>query len=295
MTGSCTICGQSVTPALTAPERMFGLGGAFTYGRCAGCGVLVLLDPPDDLAPFYPSGYYAFEPPPVVTRGRVDRFLRRNRVRMRRLPKRLGWMNGLVGPDSRIVDYGSGTGAFVADLRRQGLDRAVGVDAFAPAGPYVQRELPHAPIDLVTMHHSLEHIPDQRAVLRRLSEHQSVGGHLFIRTPLADSFAAQEYGSDWVQLDPPRHLVVHTPTSLRRLLEAAGYTLVRHWRDSTGFQFWGSELYRRGLTLADPRTPAHDGGLFSAEQLRAFEMRAAELNAAGRGDQGCFLFRRDAR
>jgi hypothetical protein len=145
------------------------------------------------------------------------------------------------------------------------------------------------------MHHSLEHIRDQPAIVRRLSEHQPVDGHLLIRTPLADSFAAQEYGSDWVQLDPPRHLVVHTPTSLRRLLESAGYTLVRHWRDSTGFQFWGSELYRRGLTLADFRTPAHDGGLFSAEQLHAFEVRAAELNAAECGDQGCFLFRRSAR
>jgi len=295
MAGSCTICGQSLVPTLTAPERMFGLGGAFTYGRCGGCGLLLLLDPPDDLAPFYRPGYYAFRPAPARTPGGVDRLLRRSRVRLRRLPKRLGWLNGLIGPDSRIVDYGSGTGAFVADLRRQGLDRAVGVDEFAPAGPFVQRELPPPPIDLVTMHHSLEHIRDQRGIVRLLRDHQPAGAHLFIRTPLADSFAAEEYGSDWVQLDPPRHLVVHTTTSLGRLVDEAGYTLVRQWRDSTGFQFWGSELYRRGLTLAGPGTPAHDGGLFSAEELQEFEARAAELNAAERGDQGCFLFRRDAR
>ena len=149
MAGSCSICGHRVVPAITAPERMFGLGGAFTYGRCEGCSLLVLLDPPDDLAPFYQPHYYAFEPAPAVTRRRIDRFLRRTRVRLRRLPKRLDWANGLIGPDSRIVDYGSGTGAFVADLHRQGLDRAVGVDAFAPAGPHVQRELPPPPLSLI--------------------------------------------------------------------------------------------------------------------------------------------------
>jgi hypothetical protein len=200
-------------------------------------------------------------------------------------------MNGRVSVGATIVDYGSGGGRFVAGLRRQGFRHSVGVDPYALEGPLVRRTLPAGRIALFTLNHSLEHVADQRALLETLRLHQSSGDHLFVRTPLADSYAAEHFGADWVQLDPPRHLLVHSSRSIERLAEDLGYELVSSWRDSGALQFWGSEMYRKGVHLMDPRSPDLEGGLFSPEELSEFRKRAEELNQAGVGDQGAFVFR----
>ena len=49
--------------------------------------------------------------------------------------------------------------------------------------------------------------------------------------------------------------------------------------DSSGFQFWGSEVYRRRLPLDINRPP------FSPRQLAAFDRRADLANRRNRGDQ----------
>jgi catechol 2,3-dioxygenase-like lactoylglutathione lyase family enzyme len=286
----CDLCAEQMGLALVAPERMFGFGGSYEYACCPGCGLHLLANPPTDFAPFYPATYYAFTSaaPGGTT---FERSLRRVRARLGRLPAEFAWMNGRVGVGSVIVDYGSGNGRYVAKLRRQGFHRAIGVDPYANEDAFVRRELPDGPIALFTLHHSLEHITDQRGIFTALRARQRPGSHLFIRTPLADSYAARHYGPDWVQLDPPRHVVLHTTLSLTRLAGEFGYEPVSNWRDSNAFQFWGSEMYRLGIPLTDPRSPANGGDLFTASELDEFSAQAELQNAAGMGDQGAFLFR----
>ena len=119
-------------------------------------------------------------------------------------------------------------------------------------------------------------------------------GVALVRIPVADSWAWRHYGADWVQLDPPRHLFLHTRRSMDLLAAAAGLKVERVVHDSTAFQFWGSEQYRRGIPLQDPRSYARNprASAFSAGEIRTFEARAAELNACGEGDQACFYLRR---
>jgi hypothetical protein len=78
------------------------------------------------------------------------------------------------------------------------------------------------------------------------------------------------------------------------LARGTGFELSRVVYDSTGFQFWGSEQYRMGIPLRDGAVPQKGPprGLFSKEDLRQFERRARELNAANRGDQAVFYLRR---
>src|SRR5690606_9665958 len=100
------------------------------------------------------------------------------------------------------------------------------------------------------------------------------------------SWAWEHYRTDWVQLDPPRHLVIHSLESARRAASAAGLELSEVEYDSGHFQFVGSELYRKDI----PLLPA----LYEAapSEIRRYRRRAAALNAAGKGDQASFFFRR---
>jgi hypothetical protein len=92
-----------------------------------------------------------------------------------------------------------------------------------------------------------------------------------------------------VQLDAPRHLSVPTEAATRAAAAAAGLRVGRAWRDSDAIQFWGSEQYRLGIPLEDPRSVMHGGHPFTAGQLRGWAARARALNRAGEGDSGCFV------
>ena len=63
---------------------------------------------------------------------------------------------------------------------------------------------------------------------------------IVIRIPIAGTHAWQTYGVDWVQLDAPRHLFLHTEDGMRSLAAGAGLQVTAVVHDSTAMQFWGS-------------------------------------------------------
>jgi hypothetical protein len=107
---------------------------------------------------------------------------------------------------------------------------------------------------------------------------------------VANSVAWERFGTDWVQLDAPRHYYLHSIKSLVLLANRAGLDLASIEYDSTGFQFVGSELYRRQIPLRE--SDGAPSRLFTGKQLRQFEADARRLNRLGRGDQAVFCFRK---
>ncbi|MBU0743508.1 class I SAM-dependent methyltransferase [bacterium] len=318
MSAPCAVCGNAEGNRLhEAREMMFGLRDVFTYLECAGCGCVQLTDPPADPSRYYPSDYYAYaEGGPGRWEGLRSR-LKGSRARARlqggdplgavllRLlgtTPRLEWLAWMgLGFEASILDVGCGAGELLQELRRDGFRDLQGIDPFIAAdldlggGLRIHRRglAEHAGThDLVMLHHSLEHMPDQQDVFGHLQRLVRPGGWLLIRIPVTDSSAWREYGVDWVQLDAPRHLFLHSCKSLDRLASAAGFQRRRLLHDSTGFQFWGSEQYRRDVPLRDPRSLASRPArpLFGRGRLAEFERRARALNAAGEGDQAVFFF-----
>ncbi len=317
MSAACPLCGHGDgNRRHEAREMMFGRRDVFTYLECADCGALTLQDPPDDLAPFYPSDYYSYAGDDAPGGLRAGLLRRRARARLvggdplgALLLKALGsvprldWMAWMgLDFDASILDVGCGAGELLRKLRADGFTDLSGID------PFLERDLDPGEglrirrrtladedraFDLVMLHHALEHMPDQAEVFAQLRRVVKPGGWLLIRVPVADSEAWREYGVDWVQLDAPRHLVLHTRRSLDGLAAAAGFANRRVVHDSTGFQFWGSEQYRADLPLRDPRSAAVDpaASAFDRERLDDFERRAEALNTAGRGDQAAFFYR----
>jgi 2-polyprenyl-3-methyl-5-hydroxy-6-metoxy-1,4-benzoquinol methylase len=316
---ACHICGNAAENKIfSAREMMLGLRDVFQYLECEQCGCLQLLNPPADMARYYPADYTAFRDveesqSPALTRLRVRL---RNRLRKRRnlgihrlrssfdrlLANRFKYFQleafaGLrVEAQARILDVGCGSGIVLVDLRELGYENLFGVDRFIPRsidyknGVKVLKggleDLSGTQWDVIMFHHSFEHMPDPAAILATTASMLAQGGQCLIRIPVL-GWAWKHYGVNWAQLDAPRHLYLHTSRSFERLADAAGLRIRSVQYDSSELQFWVSELYMRDIPLAALRhlSPAK---MFSKSKLRAFRLRAAKLNQEAQGDSAVF-------
>jgi SAM-dependent methyltransferase len=313
----CRICDNArANRAFVVREMMFGTREPFTYQECGSCGCLQIVDVPTDLSRFYPPAYYSLGEDQA---GGIIRTLKRARLAHAGGRRSLGgallvrcfgvppdiraMLRSGARPSHSILDVGCGGGRLVRDLSAAGFERVTGIDPYR-AGDEVteggavllRTTLDDVPgsYDRILMNHVFEHLPDPGGTLRAAGARLSRGGVIVIRIPLADSEAYRTYGPDWVQLDAPRHIFLHTRASMERLAVASGFRIRSIDHDSTGFQFWGSEQYRQDIPLNDGahRPDRPRPGTFTARQLRTFESAARKLNRDGKGDQAAFLLER---
>jgi hypothetical protein len=95
-----------------------------------------------------------------------------------------------------------------------------------------------------------------------------------------------------VQLDAPRHLVVHTRRSMAIVADQAGLEITDVVYDSTAFQFWASELYQNDIPLySDPSGAQPADPQLPRSEMRRYERQARKLNEQELGDQACFYLR----
>jgi len=296
---------------------MFGRGDAFEYFRCNGCGCLQITSVPHDMARFYPPHYYSFQLQPVSQSGWKARLAahRDSAVATNRgwpgrvlacfIPPRLDVQCLRRVPlrkDMRILDVGCGRGQLLSVLHRAGFRRLLGVDPFLaedvevlPGLRVEKRKLSaiEQQFDFIMLHHAFEHVEDGLGLLNACRERLAPGGTIMLRFPTVAGAAWGRYGEHWVQLDAPRHLVLHTLASLEQLADRAGLRMMRHWCDSTVFQFLGSELYLKGLPLVEASgRPVPFESHFTRGQIRQFSRAAAALNRDGLGDQLVVLLKR---
>jgi len=198
---------------------------------------------------------------------------------------------------------GCGSGDLLFSLHEMGFKNLLGVDPFiandieyAGSVKVLKNELQNieGEWDLIMFHHSFEHIPDPAKTLRTVFELLKHNGQCLIRIPTVTSYAWKYYGVKWVQLDAPRHFYLHSIESMKALADKAGLEMQAVIYDSSSFQFWGSEQYKKDIPLRDERSyelnPRHS--IFSRREISSYAKQAEELNKTSQGDQAIFYLRK---
>jgi hypothetical protein len=142
-----------------------------------------------------------------------------------------------VGEQFSAHDVGCGFGALVYALQKIGLDASgneVNREWVDAAGPDCQNKLSAEPldvalgrldhkVDLFTLYHVLEHLPDPLAAFKLIASHMSERGIIDIQVPNAHSFRTLVGGR---RNDPqytfPQHLNYFSPASMCSFLWEAG-------------------------------------------------------------------------
>lgn len=313
----CRICNSKLKESIwSVSEKMFATAEVFKYVECSECNCLQIAAYPENLASYYPEHYYSFGQQAANASLKVRMKTTRNRFTYHRkglfgrilsgvLPNHflqtLRHTKG-VHTGSRVLDVGCGYGEQLLALQALGFSKLTGIDPYNPSDIHLGGKLHiykkslsdmQQKFDVVMMHHVLEHMPHQRQVFEEVRDHLLPNGCFIIRIPLSDSFAREKYQSDWVQWDPPRHLYLHTQKSIESLCKQCGFHTEAIVYDTNGMQFWGSELYRKGLPLFDQQgRPAPLLKYFSIPKLIYFNRLAHRLNKLQQGDQAIFVMRK---
>ncbi|AXV36706.1 MAG: hypothetical protein CIT01_00100 [Methanobacterium sp. BRmetb2] len=302
---------------------MFGLNESFDYLECSSCGCLQIIDIPVNMDKYYPSNYYSLQRAKsqniitnlkkniieilgkernkyvIFKKGMIGKFIYKNYPNSLFDPTKIFDKVGKIdiNLDSKVLDVGCGHGDFLYKLNRIGFKSLTGID------PYVNNEYRSKQLkilrrsiddfnsknkfDLINFNDSFEHLSSQLKTLLKVSEILSEGGICLIRMPIKTEYIWSRYGVNWVQIDAPRHFLIHTLNSFDVLVQKTGLNIVDTIFDSTEFQFWGSEQYKRNITLLDGNmTPNME--IFTKDQIKVFKRHAQELNEKKLGDEACF-------
>ncbi len=265
----CPVCGsvERIRMHETLGDRIFGAPGQWTLWQCERCGTgwldprpgrasighayteylthsvseaAIRLARPGILQGVKERANHAFlnhalgyELDPTLPLPMARLILRRKRQR-----QTLHRIRHLPSPGktpARVLDIGSGNGAFLLIARNLGYE-ATGLEP-DPRAVSLSREhgstvhegsLPHPALprehyDHITLAHVVEHLHDPVATLRACLALLRPGGRLWVQTPNLDGPGHRYWGRDWRGLEPPRHLVLFTPRSLRQALGEAGF------------------------------------------------------------------------
>ena len=317
MTTTCIICNNlNNHEPFIFHELQFGLGDPFKYQRCANCGSLQLLDPPNDFSKYYPNDhYYSFtekpeqlKKPGYLRTAKTKHLLYGEKSLVGailsvgyKIPDYYTWMmRTKVKLDDAILDVGSGGGMLLGKLHRMGFTSLTGID------PFINHEVTKGDIrilkkeiaelngkfDLIMMHHSLEHMADPVAAMKNAHRLLNENRYLLVRIPVMGNYGWNKYGEHWAGIDAPRHHFIPSETGMRLLGERSGFELTHLEYDTVDYLIWCSEQYKMGIPLyaKESRMVNRKKNPFTAQQIFEYRKILAEANAGNYGDTAAFYF-----
>ena len=144
------------------------------------------------------------------------------------LKNKLNLINSLQPNKGQILDIGAGTGEFLSVAKNDGW-QAIGVEPSDKAKSiainkgvlFVEKtsELENHSVDVISMWHVLEHIPDLDKQIKELKRLLKPTGTLIIAVPNFKSFDAKHYGKFWAAYDVPIHFWHFSKTAIKLLFE----------------------------------------------------------------------------
>ncbi len=271
-TVSCALCNSTdARQVFDVPDRLFNRPEVRAIlVRCQRCGLVYQNPRPTlaEMAQHYLPEYELYTPQPGASE--LAPALRLAYAYGMRKRRQFITRHQTAG---HLLDVGCATGVFLDSMRASGGWAVQGVE-ISPEAAQIARDQYHldvrtgtleeaafgsATFDVVTLWDVLEHLHHLGASLDEVWRILKPGGWLVLRVPNGACWDARLFGQYWAGLEPPRHLYVFTPKTLRAILEQHHFRLMR---SSTASAAYTTFLLSLRFYLRD-----HDGS-FGAGLLR---------------------------
>jgi 2-polyprenyl-3-methyl-5-hydroxy-6-metoxy-1,4-benzoquinol methylase len=320
MNNKCSICENNQNNnRYILKEMMFGFDDLFEYFQCGNCGCLQIKEIPENIGKYYPDNYYSFDGLYKAKISKPERYFRHRRLRNYLYKKNSSgkffekifgnkyfyeWLKiAGISEDSNILDVGCGNGQFLINLYNEGFNRLIGVDTFFDHTKYHFNnikilkkdiyDIDSGKFDFITLNHSLEHMKDHFKVFNRLNELLSDDGTLLIRVPVV-GYAWRKYGANWIELDPPRHFIIHSKNSLNILAASTGFEIIKILHDSTALEIWGSIQAQNNIPYRSNKSYLENpnNSIFSPNKIKSYTVEINKLNESGESGRVCFFLKK---
>jgi 2-polyprenyl-3-methyl-5-hydroxy-6-metoxy-1,4-benzoquinol methylase len=271
---SCPVCGNNTFKDIFTCKDYTVSQESFTLIKCQECHFVITSPRPDDstLGKYYLSDDYISHT--NEAKSLIDKvyLVARNYT--------LAWKRKLIlnhtnQVESKLLDYGCGTGAFINATTQDGW-KAFGVEPSKEAREEAQRvtqskvyeslnEIEGHVFNAITLWHVLEHVPDLNDLLQKLKSILAHNGTMFIAVPNHSSWDGNKYKEHWAGYDVPRHLWHFSHETMKTLLENNGLTLkeIIPMKLDAYYISLLSEKYKKGNTTISGMLNAFMNGLKS--------------------------------
>ena len=291
---------------------------SFIYFQCGKCECIQIDSVPEHLYRYYPSDYYSFnptegnqylQPAGFFKRIQAGYLIRKENPVLGRLftigyqgPRLYDWLQIMqTRPDDPVLDIGCGSGFNLKQMNHLGYRNLTGVDPFIHQDYFISPQLRIYKLDplnlddslkyqCIMMHHSFEHMVDEKAVLEKAKKLLLPGGKILIRIPVFSKALMNEFGTNLVSLDAPRHIFIHSEKSMDLLCRETGLKIEKVVYDADESSYWASEQYSQDICLFDECSygRSRERSIFSKKDIKAFRKHIASLNRQRASDTAAF-------
>ena len=236
----CPLCGSAHVLLFTIAKDYQNPHDEKAYYAysCVPCQLLFQFPFPkaEDFDAIYPADYYAHvndEAIPFLTRL-LTSFLRGEKKLLSFVRPSLFPYFEEIKQSETVLDIGCGKGLFLDVLKAQGK-KTYGLEPDAHAvqilaekghqamqGETSYANYPDNFFDLVTMFQVFEHIEKPVETLHEIYRIIKPGGYFVLETPNIKSKLAKN-ANKWRSLELPRHVILHSPHSVNKLLKQEGF------------------------------------------------------------------------
>lgn len=248
-------CKEDDEAVLIGRDRLHGLPGDFSVVKCRNCCLMRTNPRPtrDSMGFYYPDNYRPY----LGTRVDGATPVKASSL-SRRLRPLLRWVfdTNTVPlpplPPGHLLEIGCASGVFLHSMAGKGwsvegiefstsaANAAKALGYKVHAGSLEDAPAPDGKIDLVVGWMVLEHLHDPVECLIKLHQWVKPGGWLVLSVPNAASWDFALFKHAWYALQLPNHLYHFSPTTLRKVLKAAGWETQRIFHQRVLSNYFGS-------------------------------------------------------